>query len=163
MRLTPPHPSPPHSRRVLGCKYQLPEGFPPIAAELATALLVLTPTDRLGGAAAEGAAARHGRLRAHAFFEGVRCAAEAGTLHLAPLPLPSLQELCLPIVCTALHMGGWHRAALGGAPSESWSEPVRRHLSPHACSREAAARSPSPSPSTLTLHPRHQPRPQPLP
>ena len=139
---------PPHPRRVLACKYRLPEGFPRVAAELVTALLVLTPTERLGGAAAEGAAARHDRIRGHAFFAGVRGAADAGMLHTAPLPLPSLQELCLPIVSTALHTGGWHRAALGGAPSESWPEPVRRRLSPlsplspHASSHDGAARQP---------------------
>ena len=115
---------------MLACKYRLPEGFPPVAAELVTALLVLPPTERLGGAAAEGAAARHGRIRSHAFFAGVQGAADARTLHTAPLPLPSLQELCLPIVSTALHTGGWHRAALGGAPSESWPEPVRRQIGP---------------------------------
>ena len=162
---------------MLACKYRLPEGFPPVAAELVTALLVLPPTERLGGAAAEGAAARHGRIRSHAFFAGVQGAADARTLHTAPLPLPSLQELCLPIVSTALHTGGWHRAALGGAPSESWPEPVRRQsltpLTPLTAARLRPPRPPSPStptpsplpapsPCTLALHPRPAPLPSDL-
>ena len=162
---------------MLACKYRLPEGFPPVAAELVTALLVLPPTERLGGAAAEGAAARHGRIRSHAFFAGVQGAADARTLHTAPLPLPSLQELCLPIVSTALHTGGWHRAALGGAPSESWPEPVRRQsltpLTPLTAARlrpppppspstPTPSPLPSPSPCTLALHPRPAPLPSDL-
>ena len=170
---------------MLACKYRLPEGFPPVAAELVTALLVLPPTERLGGAAAEGAAARHGRIRNHAFFAGVQGAADARTLHTAPLPLPSLQELCLPIVSAALHTGGWHRAALRGAPSESWPEPVRRQsltpLTPLTAARlrpppppspstPTPSPLPSPSPCTLALRPRPAPslcalalRPRPAP
>ena len=154
----------PPPRRVLACKYRLPEGFPPVAAELVTALFVLPPTERLGGAAAEGAAARHGRIRSHAFFAGVQGAADARTLHTAPLPLPSLQELCLPIVSAALHTGGWHRAALGGAPSESWPEPVRRQsLSPLSPLSPQRASAPRPRPRPLPPRPRPCLRPRPAP
>ena len=116
-------------KRVQERKFRLDEGFPPAAADLVERLLVLEPTGRLGGATEEDPQARHGAIRAHRFFDGVRASAEARTLHRAPLPMPSLLELCLPTVTEALKKGGWHLAALRGPPTPStWPEAVRQRL-----------------------------------
>ena len=114
-------------KRVMHRKFILPTwcGMPPVAADLIEQLCVLEPAKRLGGAAelCEPPAGRHEALRAHPFFDGCR----GPQLSSAPLPVPTLAELCVPLVCDALQQGGWW-ASMRGPPPAEWAEGTRMQV-----------------------------------
>lgn len=107
-------------KRVLARKYRLPEGIPAAAASLIDALLALEPERRLGAGPLQSETA-HAAVRAHPFFAGCR----GGDLHRAPLPVPTLLELCTPGACDALEEAVQSGVPPSGAAPTSWPDGAR--------------------------------------
>jgi len=118
-------------KRALGQHYILPGGMPDAAVSLIESLCVIKPSARLGGAAEinQPSAARHGLIRAHPFFSCLdQHALLELRLHEAPIPVPTLSELCLPVVADRIIQGGWSRAAMRGPMPSAWPAQITKQV-----------------------------------
>jgi 3-phosphoinositide dependent protein kinase-1 len=136
-------------KRVLACKYRLPEGMPPVAADLIEKLLVVEPERRLGGRWPEGRPAAsqlkgtggpdflapvkyyHEEIRAHPFFEGHR----GRELWKARVPLPTLEDMAMRELMQKVRREGG--AALGPAAAmAAWPDALRTRVAFECLKRE---------------------------